>query len=349
VATSDPLPHDPIITAIKLAAGACDVLASDIPRVVYGRSGKLILWGRLAALGVRAFQRRRRYGVVVFWNSISGLFFTALQRLTGERCPATILMGFVFVPRRRGVCSFVRWAFVKWGLAWSDLVLCTTSGEIELYGRLFPECSGKFCYIPYTVDPLPQTPRAPGNGEHGCTVLSAGKSNRDYRTFLRAMAGLEYDGEIITSPGALPGGALPGNVRVRYNVPYNQYVDRVRTAKVVVLPLVERGVAAAQGTLLLAMALGKPVVVSGTAGVADYVEDGVTAVVVPPAQPEALRQAIKCLVENGDEAARLGAAASRVVNARFTRQHLAERVGILVQEILQRECSAVEAGGHARA
>jgi glycosyltransferase involved in cell wall biosynthesis len=58
-----------------------------------------------------------------------------------------------------------------------------------------------------------------------------------------------------------------------------------------------------------AMAYGRPVVATGVGGLLDAVEDGVTGLVVPPGDVDALRTALERLLGDLELRARLGAAA----------------------------------------
>jgi glycosyltransferase involved in cell wall biosynthesis len=67
-----------------------------------------------------------------------------------------------------------------------------------------------------------------------------------------------------------------------------------------------------------AMAHGRPVVATAVGGLADAVEDGVTGLLVPPRDARALREAIVRLLEDAELRARLGAAARRAAEVRFS-------------------------------
>jgi glycosyltransferase involved in cell wall biosynthesis len=71
-------------------------------------------------------------------------------------------------------------------------------------------------------------------------------------------------------------------------------------------------------TLIEAMACGAPAVCTRVASLPEVVEDGVTGIVVPPNDPAALERALRFLVENPTEAARMGRAGRERVLARFT-------------------------------
>lgn len=66
------------------------------------------------------------------------------------------------------------------------------------------------------------------------------------------------------------------------------------------------------------MAAGRPVIASAVGGLADLVSDGVTGLLVPPADASALASALRRLLSDPAEAARLGAAGRRRWSERFS-------------------------------
>jgi len=66
-----------------------------------------------------------------------------------------------------------------------------------------------------------------------------------------------------------------------------------------------------------AMAYGRAVVTTGVGGLADAIDDGVTGLVVPPADVTALRQALERLLADSDLRDRLGAAAREKARAAY--------------------------------
>ncbi len=99
------------------------------------------------------------------------------------------------------------------------------------------------------------------------------------------------------------------------------YVDELRRARVVVVALAEnRWRSAGKQTYLNAMALGKPVVVTDTMGVRDYVEDGVTGLVVAPGDARAMGEAVRWTLDpaNGEAVRAMTKRARDAVRERFT-------------------------------
>jgi glycosyltransferase involved in cell wall biosynthesis len=83
-------------------------------------------------------------------------------------------------------------------------------------------------------------------------------------------------------------------------------------------------------TVLEAMALGKPVVVSHAGGIAELVETDKTALVVPEASPEALAKGIRELLANAAKRQWLGENASTVARERFPMRAFEE----MIQQVL---------------
>lgn len=70
--------------------------------------------------------------------------------------------------------------------------------------------------------------------------------------------------------------------------------------------------------VLEAMAAGKPVIATNVGGIPEMIDDGVTGLLVPPADEQALAGALGCLLTNSALSARLGSAGRQRVAERFT-------------------------------
>jgi glycosyltransferase involved in cell wall biosynthesis len=79
-------------------------------------------------------------------------------------------------------------------------------------------------------------------------------------------------------------------------------------AGMLVLPYVE---ASQSGVACIAMATGTPIVASAIGGLAELIHDHVDGLLVPPANPQALANAIFALMTNEDLRFRLAAAVAR--------------------------------------
>ncbi|EIV95668.1 glycosyltransferase family 4 protein [Frankia sp. QA3] len=86
--------------------------------------------------------------------------------------------------------------------------------------------------------------------------------------------------------------------------------------------------------VLEAMASGKPVISTPMGGINDMVADGREGILVPPADPVALRHAIERLLADGDARARMGAAA-RERAREFTASRVVPRIEEVYREVVR--------------
>jgi glycosyltransferase involved in cell wall biosynthesis len=161
----------------------------------------------------------------------------------------------------------------------------------------------------------------------GGGVFAGGNSLRDWDLMLRASA-LIATPVTIAAPNLTAEQLRSASANVTAGpVSPARYDALLRGADVVVVPMQSRDDrASGQGTMLAAMALGKPLVVNDAPGVRDYVRDGETGIVVPRDDPATLAAALRGLLSDEELRTRLGAAAEREVRQRFLLPHYVERV-----------------------
>jgi glycosyltransferase involved in cell wall biosynthesis len=168
------------------------------------------------------------------------------------------------------------------------------------------------------VHVVPFCATAPDDGPAPRTagVFAGGDSLRDYRPLLEAAGSIHAPVRVATRLPVPPSAAQAGPLAP------DDYARQARAARVVVVPLqAATGRSGGQQTYLNAMLQAKPVVVTDAPGVRDHVVDGVTGLIVPPADVAALANAVNRLLDDAELASRLGAAAREAVLARFTGRH----------------------------
>lgn len=84
--------------------------------------------------------------------------------------------------------------------------------------------------------------------------------------------------------------------------------------------------------VLEAQAAGLPVVASDIGGMRESLEDGVTGLLVPPADANRLAKAIELLMDDGAMRTRMGAAARERAAAHFSMEHMVRRVAETYEE-----------------
>lgn len=116
-------------------------------------------------------------------------------------------------------------------------------------------------------------------------------------------------------------------------VPYvREYGDILDSFDLFVLPSLEQGL----GTVMLeAMAAGKPVVATQVGGVADFVEDGTHALLVPRANHVALAEKIQYLLDNPEKARRLAIGGQQLVRSHFSVERMIADTAALYRRIIE--------------
>jgi glycosyltransferase involved in cell wall biosynthesis len=216
-----------------------------------------------------------------------------------------------------------------------DRVLVHSPNQIELLHRQLGFSLQQLHLIPYGVDtdfwsPGPRV-------ENTDLVLTAGREHRDYQTLVDAVAGqarLFVADSSPFSPQAHRRGpqAWPEWVerRALSLIELREYYDR---AAVVVVPVVPTAYPFGITTLLEAMAMAKPVVVSDTEGLRGIVEHDRTGLVVPPGDHTALWRAVRQLLQDADARRDLGQAARAAVLRRFQLDLFVDELGRHLDEL----------------
>lgn len=152
-------------------------------------------------------------------------------------------------------------------------------------------------------------------------VVSAGREHRDYATLVAALptaARVTIADHSPFTPAATrrDPDRWPSSV-TRLAADYGQLRQLYAKAAVVVIPLLESHMPAGITTLLEAMSMGKPVVVSGTRELSGVVQDGVSGLVVPPGDVRALNAALSQLLDSTEMRADLGECAAQIARDRY--------------------------------
>ena len=111
--------------------------------------------------------------------------------------------------------------------------------------------------------------------------------------------------------------------RVRFLGHRDDLPEVLAAADVFVFPSLWEGLG---GSLLEAMALGLPIVASDLDAIREVVDDGVNGLLVPPADPPALAEAVASLLDDRTRAETIGRAARRRFETSFTVEASARRM-----------------------
>jgi glycosyltransferase involved in cell wall biosynthesis len=281
-------------------------------------------------IGIWRLARRRRFDVVHVHWPVPHMLFGWVARLASRTKVA--LVSTWYGVELRWVQSSLPWlrGFVRWALRKSDAVIAIssyTAREIERFARV------PVRVIPYTLGfappPGPRPARPPGT----LRILFVGRlvERKGVAHLVEAVRLLPADldarltivGEGPERPALesqIARHGLQDRVELRGRVGEDALRAAYAASDVLVLPSIldARGDTEGLGVVLLeAMSYGVPVVGSELGGITDIITDGETGVLVPPAEPRRLADALQRLARDPALAARLGAAGEARVRTAF--------------------------------
>jgi glycosyltransferase involved in cell wall biosynthesis len=183
--------------------------------------------------------------------------------------------------------------------------------DAAFYQRHYDIKDEQLAYIPYKVNALELIERT--KTYDGGYIFSGGKSRRDFQSLIDAVRGFDYPVRIVTAPAPelrLHGSTLPSEVPPNVDIhtkdtSIEYFVQQMAGARLVVIPVI-RDVMSQAGiaVYLMAMAMGKCVVVSSGPGV-DGILSSDQARIVSPGNVDQLREEIRTLWTDEDYRSRI--------------------------------------------
>jgi glycosyltransferase involved in cell wall biosynthesis len=174
--------------------------------------------------------------------------------------------------------------------------------DVEAYTRAFALDRQNVNFVPWpmiTEDhyseqlPLPLTER-----DH---ILSSGRANCDWETLLIAARGQNWPLIIVCSAEDLSlveQQAEGTNTTVLSEISREDHERLVKTARLYILSLKQTNISSGQIRLSHCSEFCTPMVASDVYGLRGYLQDGVTGIAVPPADPDALRVTVNGLLKD---------------------------------------------------
>ena len=127
----------------------------------------------------------------------------------------------------------------------------------------------------------------------------------------------DYISDILSREGGLD------NVRFLDPVPYHLLVEQYLAADIMVVPSLYDN---SPYTCLEAMSCGLPVVGTSAGGMPEYIDNGISGIIVPPGDPDALSKAIIELVDDAEKRKNIGSAARSKALSVFKREVIAKEI-----------------------
>jgi len=240
----------------------------------------------------------------------------------------------------RSLVARMAWAIDRWSLRMADLVIADTKPQLDLYGEIAGRLRAEGAVVPVGADDDVFVPRVDAEVRprsilfYGTLVPLQGVA-----TIVEAAALLEPDGirTAIIGDGqdrpALEDAIRRTGVKVELTgvLPLDELPAHLATSTVClgIFGDSDKAGRVVPHKLFECLAMGRPVVTREGPGVRSLFEEG-EVVTVPPADPLALADAVRSLVEEPDHRERVAAAGLAAYRQRFHESPLA---GLLVDAL----------------
>ena len=169
-----------------------------------------------------------------------------------------------------------------------DIIFVSSKKEVVPYAQRLGLSKDRIRFLPFHTN-ITKPRMVSGSGSY---ILSAGRTGRDFATLAAAVECLDVQIVLVSDKYHVQGIKFPSNVEIHCDIPYKKYLEFLYDCSMVIVPLKKLIKSTGQVVILESMALGKPVIATNTVGTEDYIEHGVTGILVPPEDVYALRHAI---------------------------------------------------------
>lgn len=214
--------------------------------------------------------RRKRFDRILAWQQFFGLNYAFFSRLLHLKKWAKLyVMTFIYKPKQ-GMVGRIYDRYMRYIVTskYIDRFICFSSAECDYYKGLFGV--DKFVYVPLGIEPMDvATDEICDDGY----IFSTGRSNRDYSFLIDSLAYTDYKVRIACGLWQYAK-ELPENVTLLHNCYGKEMAREMARCHCVAIPLKDLNISSGQLVILQAMQLGKPLIVTCSQGVADYITDG---------------------------------------------------------------------------
>lgn len=220
----------------------------------------------------------------------------------------------------------------------ADAVIFGTETERQDFQKVFGVPKSKLYYLSHPAGAdIGFFDKFSGQADSKNYVLAAGRdTQRDYKTFFKAIAGLDMHFKVVTSKKNIRGLQVPPNVELFVDIDFIELLGLYKNANFVVIPLHDNNYSAGFTVLFQAMSLGKAVIISNVNAIKHsfHFRNMENCILVPPGDTVKLESSIKLLYENDKTRNNLGDNAQKLIRSNYSMELFVRRLNDLFKDIL---------------
>lgn len=280
-------------------------------------------FGKDAALAALGYTFRHKYDIIYTNGENVGIPLAALMKRHFKR-PGHVMIG-------HKVSTGKKRLLLRGLQAQMDSVFVYATTQYDFARQHLAIPAAKLHLIPFHADAQFYRPLASASDAPARMICSAGLEWRDYPTLIEAVKDLDVEVRLAAaSPWSKHRNetetqALPPNVSARryeYHALRQLYAD----SRFIVVPLYENDFQAGITTILEGMAMGKAIITTRTTGQIDTIRHEENGLYVAAGDVSGWRAAITRLLDNPDEAERMGRQARADIENSMSLEHWVTRI-----------------------
>lgn len=277
------------------------------------------------------FLNRKKVKHLIAWQQYYGLIYAFYCMLFHvKKQNYCMIMTFIY-RQRNGILGYLQKKIMIRivNSKYVDRILVYSQSEKEYYEKLLG--TTKFFSVKLGLEDLAAGVEKRNRGSY---ILSAGRSNRDYDFLIHALLGQEHQVRIVCD--ALPAGRNE-NIRIYDNVYYEKFFQMIADCYCVVITLKNSEISSGQLVILQAMQFAKPVIVTESKAVTDYISDGQEGFIVPKDE-KILREKIELLYQDKKLYNQMSAKARERYEKNFSIKSLGKQIADCFERDMREHC-----------
>ncbi len=267
------------------------------------------------------FIQRKKIKNLIAWQQYYGLVYALYCMIFHvKKCNYCMVMTFIY-NERKGIFGAFQYAIVKKivNSIYLDCIIVYSKYEKEYYERLFQVSAGKIFYCRLGLEDLTKgIPKAKQEGY----ILSAGRSNRDYAFLFNTLKGEKYKLKVVCD---CIEEETEDNITVYKNTYYEDFFKLLANCFCVVITLKNSNISSGQLVILQAKQFGKPVIITESLAITDYIVDGVDGFIIKKQKKELLNK-IQLLLDDHQLYKRMCHASRKSYEDKFSMNALGKQI-----------------------
>lgn len=300
-----------------------------------GLWSELKRYGMYFGVALKAFFRRKEYGILIGWQQFYALIFCFYCNLFHVKKPCKVVaFNFTYKRKNGKFAGIYRWFMEKClDGKYLDYIHVPSEQYADSVSAEFGFPRDRMLVIPFGVNDRYEAfskLSVPDGYQKDGYALAIGRSNRDYGFLIRAWKNIQYPLVIISDTYA--GVTEQQNITILRNVAGEASYPWITHCGLMVIPIDDGNICSGDTVLLTAMSMERKILVTAPSTLAEmYITDGENAILVEK-NAEAFQSAVKQILFSAEHEM-LGKQARISYLRQFTRNSMGVRLAERLQAL----------------